>query len=198
MSLSFDPPRITVFCGSRPGARPAYAAAARALGACLAAHDLGLVYGGGSVGLMGTVADATLAAGGEVIGVIPEALARPEIAHAGLSELHVVDGMHPRKWMMAERAAAFVALPGGVGTLEELFEALSWTQLGIQHKPVGLLDVDGYWRPLCAMLDHAVEEGFVTPEHRSLLVVAEDSETLLSKLAAVPRPRDIPPPGLEV
>ena len=198
MTIPFDPPRVTVFCGSRPGARPAYTAAARDLGACLVKNGLGLVYGGGSVGLMGVVADAVLQAGGEVIGVIPEALARPEIAHAGLSELHVVDGMHPRKWLMAEKAAAFVAMPGGIGTLEELFEALSWTQLGIQHKPVGLLDVDGYWQPVVRLMDHAVEEGFVTPLHRQLLLVDEDPERLLERLAALPLPIDRPPPGLEV
>ena len=154
---------ICVFCGSANGRRPAYARAARTFGAALAGKGLGLVYGGGSIGLMGVVADAALEGGAPVVGVIPRALARREIAHHGLTRLEVVPSMHARKARMARLSDAFVALPGGIGTLEELFEVLTWGYLGIHAKPTGLLDVGGYWRPLIRLLDHAVEEGFLRP-----------------------------------
>ncbi len=174
--------RVCVFCGSAAGARPAYRRAAARLGEALARRGLGLVYGGGSIGLMGMVADAALAAGGEVVGVIPRRLARKEIAHAGLTRLRVVPSMHARKAMMADLADAFVALPGGLGTLEELTEVLTWAQLGLHAKPCALLDVAGYWRPLIRLLDHAAEERFLRPEHRRLLVVERSPERLLDRL----------------
>lgn len=170
-----------MFCGSSAGSNPAYASAARALGGTLAARGIGLVYGGGSIGLMGILADATLAAGGEVEGVIPRALQLRELAHAGLTALHVVSSMHERKAKMAELAEAFVALPGGMGTLEELAEILTWAQLGLHAHPCGLLDVAGYYRPLIAFLDHAAGEGFLRPEHRRLLLVAEEPGALLDR-----------------
>lgn len=172
-----------MFCGSSAGANPAYAAAARALGALLASRGIGLVYGGASIGLMGVVADSTLAGGGEVVGVIPGALASKEIAHAGLTRLEVVASMHERKARMAELADAFVALPGGMGTLEELSEVVTWAQLGIHRKPCALLDVAGYWRPLVAFLDRAVEERFLRAEHRALLLVEPDPAALLDAFA---------------
>ena len=175
--------RVCVFCGSRAGRRPAYGAAAAALGKAIARRGLGLVYGGASVGLMGTVADAALAAGGEVIGVLPEGLARREIAHAGLAELHVVDSMHARKTMMADSSNAFVALPGGLGTLEEVFEVWTWSQLGIHAKPVGFLDVEGYFEGLFDFLDGSVAEGFVSAAHRGLALREEDPDRLLARLA---------------
>ena len=176
--------RVCVYCGSSPGARPAYAAAAREVGERLVARGIGLVYGGGSVGLMGAVADAVLAAGGEVVGVLPEALDRREVGHHALSELRVVGSMHERKALMAELADAFVALPGGVGTLEELAEAATWTQLGLHGKPVGLLDVDGYWAALEAWLDHATAERFVRPEHRGIVLRDTAIDPLLDRMAA--------------
>ncbi len=174
--------RVCVFCGSAAGARPAYRRAAARLGEALARRGLGLVYGGGSIGLMGMVADAALAAGGEVVGVIPRRLARKEIAHAGLTRLRVVPSMHARKAMMADLADAFVAMPGGLGTLEELTEVLTWAQLGLHAKPCALLEVAGYWRPLIRLLDHAVEERFLKPEHRRLLLVERSPERLLDRL----------------
>lgn len=177
--------RVCVFCGSSPGVRPAYLEAARALGRAIARRGLGLVYGGASVGLMGAVADAALAEGGEVIGVLPRSLREREIAHLGLSELHVVDSMHTRKAMMAERADAFVALPGGLGTLEELFEVLTWRLLGLHRKPAGVLDVEGYYAPLVAFLDHSIDEGFLRRDHLRL-EVARDADALLDALAASP------------
>jgi uncharacterized protein (TIGR00730 family) len=165
------------------GRRPAYARAAQALGTSLAGSGLGLVYGGGSIGLMGVVADAALEGGSRVIGVIPKALARREIAHHGLTRLEVVPSMHARKARMAALSDAFVAMPGGIGTLEELFEVLTWGYLGIHAKPVGLLDVGGYWRPLIRLLDHAVEEGFLRPAHRKLVVVDRSPARLLARLA---------------
>jgi uncharacterized protein (TIGR00730 family) len=174
---------ICVFCGSAPGRRSAYARAARQLGASLAERDLGLVYGGGSIGLMGIVADAALAGGAKVVGVIPRALARREIAHHGLTRLEVVPSMHARKARMAKLSDAFVAMPGGIGTLEELFEVLTWGYLGIHSKPTGLLDVGGYWQPLIRLLDHAVEEGFLRPAHRKLVVVDRSPARLLERLA---------------
>lgn len=175
------PKRICIFCGSSPGHDPAHLAAAREAGRALARRGLGLVYGGGSVGLMGAVADAALGEGGEVVGVIPKALQLREVAHAGLTSLHVVSSMHERKARMAELAHAFVALPGGMGTLEEFAEILTWAQLGLHAKPCGLLDVSGYYRPLVHFLDRAVEEGFVRPEHRELVLVDESFEALLDR-----------------
>jgi hypothetical protein len=174
---------ICVFCGSANGRRPAYARAARTFGASLAGKGLGLVYGGGSIGLMGIVADAALGGGAPVVGVIPRALARREIAHHGLTRLEVVPSMHARKARMARLSDAFVALPGGIGTLEEFFEVLTWGYLGIHAKPTGLLDVGGYWRPLIRLLDHAVDEGFLRPAHRKLVVVDRAPARLLERLA---------------
>lgn len=176
--------RITVFTGSAAGARPEYAAAAEALGRELAARGIGVVYGGGKVGLMGTVADAALAAGGEVDGVIPQVLVSGEVAHEGLTRLDVVETMHARKERMAELGDAFVALPGGAGTLEELFEVWTWQQLGIHAKPVALYDVDGFWNPLLALLEHMVAQGFLAPGRLSGLIVASDPGDLLERLAA--------------
>jgi len=174
---------VCVFCGSQSGASPVYAAAARELGAALAARGLGLVYGGGRVGLMGEVATAAIAGGGTVVGVIPHALSSKEIAFAEATELVVVDTMHTRKALMADRADAFAALPGGFGTFDELFEILTWAQLGIHRKPVGLLNVGGFFTPLLTWLDHAVGEGLLKPRHRELLVVADTVPELLDQLA---------------
>jgi len=171
--------RLCVFSGSSPGAHSDYLRAAQELGRALADQDVALVYGGASVGLMGAVADAMLDAGGEAIGVIPQALVDREIAHPGLADLRVVGSMHERKALMAELAEGFVALPGGMGTLEELFEVYTWTQLGLHSKPLGLLDVRGYYDKLVAFLDHTVEERFMTVEHREMLVVEERAEALL-------------------
>jgi len=176
--------RLCVFCGSSEGARPAYAAAARALGVELVKRGLGLVYGGGSVGLMGVLADAVLGGGGEVIGVIPGPLATPELAHTGLDELRVVGSMHERKATMAALADGFVALPGGLGTFEETLEVLTWAQLGIHTKPVGVLDVEGYWEGLRRLLAHAVDERFVRPEYAALLLWGATPAELLDRLAA--------------
>jgi uncharacterized protein (TIGR00730 family) len=171
--------RLCVFSGSSPGAHSDYLRAAQELGRALADQDVALVYGGASVGLMGAVADAMLDAGGEAIGVIPQALVDREIAHPGLADLRVVGSMHERKALMAELADGFVALPGGMGTLEELFEVYTWTQLGLHSKPLGLLDVRGYYDKLVAFLGHTVEERFMTVEHREMLVVEERAEALL-------------------
>jgi uncharacterized protein (TIGR00730 family) len=171
--------RLCVFSGSSPGAHPEYADAARELGGELAARGIGLVYGGASVGLMGVVADAALEAGADVVGVIPQALVDREIAHPGLDDLRVVGSMHERKALMADLADGFIALPGGMGTLEELFEVYTWTQLGLHSKPLGLLDVRGYYGRLAAFLDHAVAERFLTPEHRGMLVVEERPEAMI-------------------
>ena len=170
---------VCVFCGSSPGAHPAYEAAARDLGASLARAGERVVYGGASVGLMGALADAALAAGGEVVGVIPQSLVDREIAHRGLSVLHVVGTLHERKARMAELSDAFVALPGGAGTLEELFEVYTWGQLGLHSKPVALVNVRGYWDGLLAFLDHALAEGFIRPEHRTRMAVADGPEAVL-------------------
>jgi len=176
--------RLCAFCGSAVGARTEYAESARALAAELARRGLGLVYGGGSVGIMGVLADAALAAGVEVIGVIPRSLATRELAHTGLTEQRLVDSMHQRKAMMAELVDGFVALPGGLGTLEETLEMLTWTQLGIHGKPLGVLNVAGYWDRLLALLDHAVAEGFMHPEALGLLVAADAPALLLDRMAA--------------
>ncbi len=174
---------VCVFCGSRAGARPDYLELAGEVGRALAARSIGLVYGGASVGMMGRMADAALAAGGRVIGVIPRALVDREIAHAGLSELLVVDTLHQRKALMAERSDAFVALPGGVGTLEELFEVITWRVLGLHDKPIGLVDAAGYWGSLEAVLDRMVAEGFFEPRHRSFVLRADAPAELLDRLA---------------
>jgi uncharacterized protein (TIGR00730 family) len=171
--------RLCVFSGSSPGAHPDYALAAQELGRALVDQGVGLVYGGASRGLMGTVADAVLEAGGDVVGVIPQALVDREIAHPGVSDLRVVGSMHERKALMADLSDGFVALPGGMGTLEELFEIYTWTQLGLLSKPLGLLDVRSYYVKLAAFLDVAVEERFVTVEHREMLVVEQRAEALL-------------------
>lgn len=180
--------RVCVFCGSSRGSRPAYEAAARETGALLAARGSGLVYGGGNVGLMGAVADAALAAGGEVIGVIPEALVGWEVAHAGLTELRVVASMHERKALMADLSDAFIALPGGFGTFEELCEVLTWSQLGFHAKPCGLLNVEGYFDPLLALFNRAVEERFLRPAHRTLALEERDPARLLDLLDAYQPP----------
>jgi hypothetical protein len=176
--------RICVFCGSSPGRDPAYRAAAVALGRVLAARGHGLVYGGGRVGLMGALADAVLQAGGEAIGVIPRALQDREIGHTGLTDLRIVGSMHERKALMAELSDGFVALPGGLGTLEELFEVWTWGQLGLHVRPCGLLDARGFFRPLVALVDHLVAEEFVRPENRAMLLVAGEPEPLLDGMAA--------------
>lgn len=173
---------LCVFCGSSAGLDPSATAAAVDLGTTLARRDITLVSGGGAVGLMGVVADACLDVGGRVVGVIPEALAVKEVAHAGLTELLVVPGMHERKAAMADRADGFVALPGGLGTLEELFEVWTWGQLGYHRKPLGLLDVGGFFERLLAFLDHTVGQGFVSPVHRDMLQVAGRPEPLLDAL----------------
>lgn len=174
--------RLCVFCGSASGARPEYAAVARELGTALAERGIGVVYGGASVGMMGAVADAALAAGGEVIGVIPQALVDREIAHADLSALHVVDSMHARKALMADLSDAFLALPGGMGTLEELFEVFTWRQIGIHDKPIALLDVAGYWAGLVTFLEHAEAEGFLRAGHRQTLVLEPDVGAVIAHL----------------
>lgn len=171
-----------VFCGSQPGARPEYIDVARELGAVFARRGLALIYGGGHVGMMGALADACLAAGGTVTGVIPEHLMRPEVAHQGLTELLVVDSMHTRKRLMAERADAFLVLPGGYGTFEEMFEMITWLQLRLHAKPVGLINVEGYFDHLLAFLRHSAAEGFIRPEHWDLLIVETTPEALLDRL----------------
>jgi uncharacterized protein (TIGR00730 family) len=181
--------RVCVFSGSSPGADVAYRAAAVDLGHRLAGRGIDLVFGGASVGLMGAVADAAMEDGGHVIGVIPQALVDREVAHDGLADLRIVDSMHERKALMAELADAFVALPGGVGTLEELFEIYTWNQLGLHAKPLGLFNVRGYFDGLARFLDHAVAERFVTEKHRAMLLVEEDLDALLDGLAAWEAPR---------
>ena len=180
--------RLCVFTGSNSGARAAYADVARELGTLLASRGIGLVYGGGRVGLMGTVADAVLAAGGEAIGVIPEALVAREVAHANLTRLHVVGSMHERKALMADLADAFIAMPGGWGTLEELFEVITWAQLGLHRKPCGLLNVEGYFDGLLAFLDHTIRERFVRAENAALLAVAAAPAELLDRLGSATPP----------
>jgi uncharacterized protein (TIGR00730 family) len=176
-----------VFCGASSGRRAAYAAAARAMGAAAARRGVGIVYGGGKVGLMGALADAALAEGGEVIGVIPRELVDRELAHDGLTELHVVGSLHERKALMAELAGGFAALPGGFGTLDELMEQLTWSQLGLHAKPVGLLDVEDYWRPLVSLARRATEEGFVREADLAAIAVAGDADALLDRLDRMTR-----------
>lgn len=179
---------MCVYCGSSPGDDPRFTAAAREFGGMLGRSGRTLIYGGGGIGLMGILADAALAAGGRVVGVIPQALVDREVAHLGLSELRVVTSMHERKALMAELSDGFVALPGGIGTLEELFEAWTWGQLGLHDKPYGLLNVAGFYDPLLAFLDAQVERRFVKPEHRALLLVGEDGGELLERMEAQRRP----------
>lgn len=181
--------RICVFCGSSPGASPIYAEAARSLGRLLVKRGLGLVYGGGRVGLMGMVADAVLAASGEVIGVIPYALEAREVAHTGLTELRVVGTMHERKALMAELADGFIALPGGIGTLDEWFEIWTWAQLGLHRKPCGILNVAGYYDPLLAFLDRSVEERFLREIHRAMVLVDDDPVRLLERMESYAPPQ---------
>lgn len=180
-----------MFCGSRVGGREAYAEAARGVGRTLAERGIGLVYGGGGIGLMGLAAQAAEEAGGEVIGVIPKALLEMEVARGELEDLRVVANMHERKALMADLSDGFVALPGGLGTFEELFEVLTWSQLGIHTKPTGVLDVARYYAPLRGLLDHAVGEGFLRPEHRQSVLIEEDFDSLLDRMAAW-RPLSLP------
>ena len=176
--------RLAVYCGSALPADPAYVESARAVGRTLAGRGIGIVYGGGRLGLMGAVADAALEAGGEVIGVIPEALVRAEVAHQGCTELHVVQTMHQRKALFTDLSDGFVTLAGGVGTMDELWEAISWAQLGYHAKPVGLLNVAGFYDQLIAFNQHMIATGFIRPQHASILSHAETIEALLDKMAA--------------
>lgn len=180
--------RVCVFCGSNPGNDPAYAAEAAATGRILAERGIGVVYGGGSVGLMGIVADAAMAAGGEVIGIIPEFLRAVEMDQRDITRLEVVGSMHERKARMAELSSAFLALPGGIGTFEEAFESMTWTQLGVHDKPIGLVDVNGFWAPAAALLDRAVTDGFLGEDVRSSIVVAPTAEAALDAFASWQRP----------
>jgi uncharacterized protein (TIGR00730 family) len=177
-----DRPSICIYCGSRPGESPAFAEAARRIGALIGHRGWQLVYGGGRAGLMGVVADAAIAAGSRVVGVIPQTLMSRELGHPGLAELHVVQTMHERKLLMAERSDAFLALPGGIGTFEELFEVWSWRQLGYHDKPLGLLNVEGYFDALAAMIEHAERQGFVTAAQRALLQVDSDPQRIVDTL----------------
>jgi uncharacterized protein (TIGR00730 family) len=179
---------ICVFCGSRPGTDVSYTDAARSLGTTLAAKGITLVYGGAHVGLMGMLADAAMKAGGEVVGVMPRALVEREISHTGLTELHIVGSMHERKALMAELSDGFMALPGGTGTLEEFFEVLTWANLGEHRKPCGLLNVSGYYDPLLALFDHMVEKGFLTEEHRAMVLVASEATDLLDAFSGYAPP----------
>jgi len=181
--------RICVFCGSSTGRDPAYVEAAQTLGRIAARQKIGIVFGGGSVGLMNALADAALEQGGEVIGVITHALAELDVDHQGLTEMRRVSTMHERKALMAELSDAFIALPGGIGTLEELFEALTWTQLGIHEKPCGLLNAADYYTPLLGFLDGAVDQGFLHPGHRSMLVIDTEPQVLMEKMLAWNPPR---------
>jgi uncharacterized protein (TIGR00730 family) len=174
--------RLCVFCGSKVGTDERYRAAAINFGKLLVRENIGLVYGGGSIGLMGVIADAVLAEGGEVIGVIPASLATEELLHPGVADMRVVSSMHARKALMAELSDAFVAMPGGFGTFEEFFEVVTWSQLGLHRKLTGLLNVGGYYDPLVRLVDHAVQEGFIKPKHRGLLVIEERPDVLLSRL----------------
>ena len=173
---------VCVYCGSRNGARPGYRDLALRLGTAIGQRGWQLVYGGGRAGLMGAVADATLAAGGSVVGVIPESLMNLEVGHAGLTELHVVQTMHQRKQMMAERSHAFIAMPGGIGTFEELFEVWTWRHLSYHDRPIGLLDAEGYWAPMLQFLQHAVAEGFMDNGQMAMLHTDDDADRLLDAL----------------
>jgi hypothetical protein len=180
---------VCVFCGSRPGSRPDFMEAALALGTELARRKLTLIYGGASVGLMGALANAVLAGGGRAVGVLPFTLQEREIGHQGLHELHLVNSMHERKALMAKRADAFIAMPGGFGTFDELFEIITWGQLGLHQKPIGLLDVGGYFQPLMAMVQRAVQEGFIPEAHAQPFAVSPSAGELLDKLQAGPTMR---------
>ena len=201
----FELKRICVFCGSHFGADPAYRAAAVDFGRQMVERGLGLVYGGGDVGMMGTLADEVMAGGGEVIGVIPRSLRDREVAHEGITDLQVVDSMHERKRLMYAQADAVVALPGGIGTLDELFESMTWNQLGIHLKPAGVLNVGGYFDPLVAMLDRALEQGFVGRAYTDFLLVEPTADALLDALAAYRppsgevwvRPSEVPTDAIE-
>lgn len=182
--MTTAPLTVAVYCGSRNGVRPAYRALAQALGSEIGKRGWQLVYGGGRAGLMGAVADATLAAGGRVVGVIPESLMNLEVGHAGLSELHVVQTMHQRKQLMAERSHAFIALPGGIGTFEELFEAWTWRHLNYHDRPIGLLDTEGYWAPMLQFLRHSVAEGFMGDDQMAMLHSDDGAARLLDTLFA--------------
>ncbi|KAA0683561.1 TIGR00730 family Rossman fold protein [Roseomonas genomospecies 6] len=182
------PNSVCVYCGSSSRVADVHKDAAHMLGDGLARRGIRLVYGGGRVGLMGIAADAALAAGGDVVGIIPEHIQAAEIEHTGLTELHVVDSMHTRKRMMVDRSDAFVVLPGGLGTLDEAFEILTWKQLGLHDKPVLIVDVDGYWRPLLGLVDHMVAQGFTQPAHRALFTVVDDVDGVFAALAHEPEP----------
>jgi uncharacterized protein (TIGR00730 family) len=188
--------RICVFAGSKHGVRAAYADAARTLGVLLARRRIGIVYGGGQVGLMGVLADAALQAGGEVIGIIPGALATEELAHPALSELRVVASMHERKALMTELGDGFLALPGGFGTFEELFETITWAQLGLHAKPFGLVNTEGYFDPLLRMVGHAVAEGFIHARHRDIILCDREPAKLLDALLAYRPPPPRPQPRI--
>jgi uncharacterized protein (TIGR00730 family) len=175
---------IAVYCGASPGASPDYAEAARALARVLVDHDIGLVFGGGKVGLMGVIADAVLAHGGRAVGVIPRQLMEREVGHTGLTQLHVVADMHERKAMMAGLSDGFIAMPGGMGTLEELFEMLTWSQLGIHQKPIGLLNVAGFYDGLIGFVGHARDQGFVREQHAQLMMAESDPLALVRRLIA--------------
>lgn len=174
--------RFCIFCGSSSGSRPSYAKAAASLAEQLVAKQISIVYGGGRVGLMGALADAALKQGGEVIGVIPRVLVEKEVAHGGLTELRIVESMHQRKALMAQLADGFIAMPGGFGTFEEFCEILTWTQLGLQRKPCGILNVEGYYDPLLKLFDHAVDEKFLKAEHRKLVIADESVESLVGRM----------------
>ncbi len=180
---------VCVFCGSQPGVNSGYRKGAVRLGRLLAERGLGLVYGGGGIGLMGALADAALASGGRVVGVIPQPLASKEVAHPGVSEMHVVATMHERKALMARLSDAFIALPGGYGTYEELFETITWAQLGIHRKKIGVLNLDGYFDPLLRLIENGVAAGFIKEPYRELVVSDPDPETLLDKMASHRLPR---------
>jgi len=188
--------RVCVFCGSSPGARAAYAEATAEVARLLVGEGIGVVYGGGQVGLMGVLADTVITAGGEVTGVMPQALVDREIGHTAISDLRVVGSMHERKALMTELSDAFIALPGGAGTLEELFEVYTWAQLGLHSKPCGLLDVEDYYSGLAAFLDHAVRERFLREEHRAALLVERDPRTLIDRLRAF-EPRAVTPKWID-
>ncbi|MEZ5347369.1 MAG: TIGR00730 family Rossman fold protein [Pyrinomonadaceae bacterium] len=174
--------RICVFCGSNPGVNPAFVRTAEELGRYLAENDIELVYGGGRVGLMGRIADAVMQNGGRVTGIIPKSLSDKEVAHQGLSDLHIVDSMHTRKAMMADLSDGFIALPGGFGTFEELCEIITWAQLGFHSKPCGFLNIEGYYDPLVELFDKAVAEQFVRPEHRKLVLIEKEIEPMIGKM----------------
>jgi uncharacterized protein (TIGR00730 family) len=181
--------RICVYCGSSPGRIPHYRKAAAMLGDALVDRGLGLVYGGAGIGVMGAIADAVLARGGEAIGIIPDSLAVKEVAHENLTRQHVVGSMHERKALMAEYSDGFIALPGGWGTIEEIFEVLTWAQLGFHEKPCGLLNVEGYFDGLFAFLEHAIDQQFVKPVHRQMLIMESNASTLLDRFGEYRAPR---------